>query len=400
MSVSSDLILVLNQEAIQRKSDGQHVINGTIGSMFTDEGLLPIQQYLRSILAKHTNDADLCYSSVSGEDSFARLSLDWFFGGFFDNLAKDGRLRCLGTMGGTGACAASIKAASKDGSVLLIPSLAWPNYQSIAFEYGTPFLFYNLVKSESLDLGGLEKQIFQLTAEHRNIALIVNDPCENPTGYSMNAKEWARLVDILNKAAKIVSVSLIADCAYIDYGKVDSKSIIAQSIKKLKGATASYLCLSFSKTLSFYGLRVGALAICSNTQIQTSFLYDDCIGFARAMWSVPNHMGINAVSEILSDEKAKSELIATIAGNKALLKKRADVFLSESNACQLRHYPYESGFFVSLPCDGKAIEAASLLRDKNIFVAPLSPDVIRVSLGCITTDEIQGLAVSIKQTLK
>lgn len=233
MSIPSDIILSLNQKAKQKESSGQSIINGTIGMMCADDGTLPIPPLIKEILSKHTTDADLCYSSVAGDDSFQQVVLEWFFGNGLDDLRKAGFLGCLGTIGGTGAVAASIKASSKNNSILLIPSLCWPNYQSIALQYSIPFYYYGLFQGNSIDLEGLQKQIDQVASDHRNLSLIINDPCENPTGYCMSEDEWERLICILNNASKKTNISLIMDCAYLDYGKPDSKRIISNSLKNL-----------------------------------------------------------------------------------------------------------------------------------------------------------------------
>ena len=49
------------------------------------------------------------------------------------------------------------------------------------------------------------------------LVMIINDPCHNPTGYSLTKEEWKEVVDFLNECSKTHKVVLLNDIAYIDF---------------------------------------------------------------------------------------------------------------------------------------------------------------------------------------
>jgi aromatic-amino-acid transaminase len=80
------------------------------------------------------------------------------------------------------------------------------------------------------------------------------------------------------------------------------------------------------------------------------------------------------------------------------VRKRASLFLSEAKECGLEIYPYDSGFFLSIPCQD-AFKASRKLTEENIFLAPTRPTSLRVSLSCLPTGKIHGLAAKIKKAM-
>jgi len=63
----------------------------------------------------------------------------------------------------------------------------------------------------------------------------------------------------------------------------------------------------------------------------------------------------------------------------------------------LVHYPYVSGFFVTIPVLQPKV-VFERLKAKDIFVVPLT-SAIRVALAAISVKEIEGLALKIKQEI-
>jgi len=72
----------------------------------------------------------------------------------------------------------------------------------------------------TFNLEGLFSKLYNIvdTCKNNKVLLIINDPCQNPSGYSMEMSEWHELIRILNKICKSgIDVYLIHDIAYIDY---------------------------------------------------------------------------------------------------------------------------------------------------------------------------------------
>lgn len=397
--IPSDIILTLNTEAQEKEKQGQSVLNGTIGMMYLDNGKLPVSQTIKKVLSSHTKDDDLTYSSVVGTKEYSDESIHWFFNDSFNDVQKQGKLKTIATMGGTGACTVAIHdACVEEKSVVLIPKLSWPNYDSIAYIYNIESDHYDNFDNGHLNINSLSELVEKYQKEHRNITIIINDPCQNPTGFTMSKDDWMNFSELIEKASQNGNISIIYDCAYIDFSNEQTKNIITESLIGLSEFSLIYICMSFSKTFSFYGLRIGALGILSSDPNLTEAGYSNSIVSARTIWSTPNHMAVNVVSELLTDTRCFKILRDEVDSNSRILKNRARIFFEEAYVSGLITYPYMFGFFVSIPCKD-SIKTANALRKRNVYIVPINENTLRVALSCIPTKQIYGLAKLIHDNL-
>jgi len=395
-NIPSDLILILNSKAKQAAKEGRKVVNGTIGMMSLDDGSLPLNQLIRDTLGRHTEDNDLIYSSVAGEEGYRTKLLSWFFEDALKEAEKNGNACTVATMGGTGALALAFKDGASDTKAgILLPRLSWPNYYAQASLFTDQVAFYqNYDEKGGFHIRDVEEKIQSLLERKERLLLVVNDPCENPTGYCLSAEEWKALVDLLN--AYHGKVRLILDSAYIDYAGAGTKKLIADSLLSLSPEVLTYICLSFSKTFSLYGLRIGALTLFSMDSSKSKAAFQAACKSARTLWSTGNHMAMNAVEDLLSREETVQELRKEVQRNREIVKNRAQIFCAEAESCSLSFYPYRFGFYLSLPCSD-ALSLSTQLMTKDIYLSPVASDVLRVALCCIPTPQVPGLARTIKE---
>jgi aromatic-amino-acid transaminase len=396
MPQKNDVILSLNQEAQELKKKGVDVTNGAIGMMYLDDGKLPVSADIRHLLSQHTEDQDLTYSSVGGVTDYLVSLRHWFLGDAFEEEAHSGSFLALGTPGGTGAVCLSFALSRGKKAAVLVPELGWPNYIGIAKGFGLDIQFYNLFAGTHFDLEGLKKNVQELLLRYDHLSLLVNDPCQNPTGYSLSHEEWEGIVRLLSEEGCRGKVDLIVDAAYIDFAPSALREGMISALKKLPKETLCYLCFSFSKTLSFYGLRIGALALYCKTQERLSQADDAALMEARALWSVPNHMAMNAIADLLGNPKTNEALHKEVAQNREIVAKRASIFFKEAAQEGLKPYPYVSGFFVTLAMED-AFSCALRLKEKHIFLAPVKDNALRLALCSLPTPKIPGLAKAIRE---
>jgi len=395
----NDLILQINHLSHEREKAGFDVINGSVGMMSLDDGSLPIAPEIRSVLARHLTDHDLVYSSVAGPKEYADAVRHWFLSTDFDEEARQGLFPIVATPGGTGALTLAFFASKTPHSILLFPSLDWPNYEAIAEGFQIDYASYDLYEEGRFALGKLEKQITSLLGNHDRVVLVINDPCENPTGYSLSASEWAGLRDLLKKKELRGQVELLVDVAYIDYAKEETRAAMKEAVKDVASETIVSFCFSFSKTFSFYGLRIGALAVYGKDRDSVERRTSLCIAEARALWSVPNHMAMNAVIDLVGRPETFSSLKKNVEVNRDIVARRATLFLGQARDVGLPYYPYKDGFFVTLAVPD-AFGLSEKLMAKDIFLVPVKSDGLRVALCALSERKLQGLAKAIKDTLE
>lgn len=396
--MEKDNVLLLNKLAKQREAEGHDVINGSIGMMYFDDGHLPKNLFIRETLSKHVNDDDLTYSSISGETEFRDLLAKWFFDGSFN----EDSIKTMGTQGGTGAVFLSSVQENlrNSNNILLFPNIGWPNYYGLATSYHFEYYQYPMFDDElHFNLKGILDLFDKYKKEGKHISFIINDPCHNPTGYSLSREEWDSLVDYLMNNMTFDAFTLIVDCAYLDFADKDIREYAINCIKKISHKFTVHMCLSCSKTFSLYGLRCGELvSICPNKEVLEDIM-DRTIKIARGAWSTPNHMAMNTVIDVLSSEKGRKELTEEIEECNRVIKNRADIFFKEAKEKGLVYLPYKKGFFVTLVCDN-AYQISEDLMEQDIFLAPISNKHLRVALCSIPTNKMIGLAKAIKEAME
>lgn len=390
-----DRLLLLNNLAKKREKEGYDVINGSIGMMYFDDAKLPKNTFIRNTLSRHINDNDLTYSSISGEDEFRTLFFNWFFK---DTFSKE-NVRTLTTQGGTGAifCSTVAENLIHKNNIYLYPDVGWPNYYGIASSYELDYIEYPIFNDNlEFNIAGILELFNKLLKENRHISFVINDPCHNPSGYSMNNKEWDLLVNFILSNCNTSNFALIVDCAYLDFADKDIREYAVKSIKRISGVTTVHLCLSSSKTFGFYGLRCGELvSISPNTKLLDE-LREKTIKVARGAWSTPNHMAINTLIEVLSSSIGREEVTNEIKECNNIIKERAKIVLTDSDKYNLKHFPYSKGFFITFVIDN-AIEVSDELVKEDIYLSPISEKHLRIALCSVPTYKLIGLMKKVKE---
>ncbi|WP_420812840.1 pyridoxal phosphate-dependent aminotransferase [Micromonospora zingiberis] len=151
------------------------------------------------------------------------------------------------TVGGTGAVAVALAAASSPATGIVVPDPAWPNYRILATRLGIPVHSYPQGGSGAgfADLARIEDG---LRAGARLV--VVNSPA-NPTGAVASGDALRSLVDLVRRH----DAYLLSDEAYesIVYAGGRAPSPLSH------GPDVTFCARTFSKTYSMTGLRVGAL---------------------------------------------------------------------------------------------------------------------------------------------
>lgn len=94
------------------------------------------------------------------------------------------------------------------------------------------------------------------------VLAIINDPCHNPTGYSLTNEEWKKLIAAINQLSKKGPFVLLDDIAYIDYSyNLDTCRNYMANFNDIGEDVMIIVAFSSSKTLTSYGLRCGAAVV-------------------------------------------------------------------------------------------------------------------------------------------
>src|SRR5262249_8528078 len=148
------------------------------------------------------------------------------------------------------------------GQAVLTTSFFWGPYQTLCDEGERRVSTFSMFAADgSLDVGALDRALASHITEQKRVLLFLNDPCHNPTGYSMRAEEWRAVVERLLARSSEAPITLLVDMAYFAYNAHDPRAFLKE-LRPLLGKVGLLFAWSASKTFTHYGLRVGAIVAC------------------------------------------------------------------------------------------------------------------------------------------
>jgi len=387
---SDDPIFALNKEATQRKARGESVVNATVGSLLHDDGKLAVLPTAARAVHDVPADEWAAYAPIAGAPDFlSAVTADLF--------ANEPQMKeyavAAATPGGTGALRHAIANYLEPGQSLLTTSFFWGPYQTLCDEadrkVATFSMFSGKGENATLDIDALDKALTARVMDQQRVLLFLNDPCQNPTGYSMRPAEWRQVVERLVVHASEAPVTLLVDMAYFAYAKNDDPRAFLAELRPLLGKVGLLFAWSASKTYTHYGLRVGALVACipdakERAATEAAFSYS-----CRGAWSNCTRGGMKAITRLL----VEPELRAAADKERAELKKLLDARVAAFNEHAPKHgleYPrYEGGFFVTVFADD-AQERAVRMKEKGVFVVP-QKGALRVALCSVAEKDVPRL---------
>jgi len=387
---------------LKKTTDNSKIINSTIGTFFDDNENLLIFDTVEKIY-KELPPVDIFgyASGVSGSAEYKEAVKKDILSNHLDLFTQTKTyIDVTATAGGTGAIHNTFKGYAEEGDTILLPNFMWEAYINLSQANNLNYQTYNLFSNNSFDLKDFSEKILTLIKKQKKIIIVINDPCQNPTGYSLSFEEWESVIEILKKASSYGEVVLLNDIAYIDYdfrGKELSRkhfSLFANLPKNI----LVILAYSMSKSFTCYGLRSGAqIAISSSQEVIEEFSYSSEF-LCRTSWSNISKGGMSILSEVFNNDNYLNEIDTNRLEWVKLLKERAKVFLENAEKENLNHCPFKGGFFITIPISEHKEKILKYLIEKNIFVLPLK-NGIRVAICSVPTEKLKKLPKEIKKAI-
>ena len=393
-------IITLGAIAKEEKKKDPSVINATIGMYYSEDGKLVTYDSVNKALNSLTDDEKYAYASTPGSATFHEALKRWVFREYYDEFMEKTFTAVMATPGGSGAISNTFSNYLNENDKALLPSYMWGNYKQFAYENYASYETYELFKDDKLNLDDIKAKMLKHKKEQGRVLLVINDPCQNPTGYTMTNEEWQELVKIINDiSADGTPVVLLHDMAYIDY---DYRGFEAtrnnlRLYQKLNKSVLVVLAFSGSKTLALYGVRIGAqIAISTNKENVDDFARANKFS-SRAKWSNTTNLGANLIAKVILDNNYRTKFEEELDVARGILVTRAKTFIEEANKVGLKTLPFKCGFFVTIPCDNPD-EVYKRLVEKKIHIIPMG-NVIRVTISAISIDDCKKLPRLIKEAM-
>jgi aromatic-amino-acid transaminase len=284
-------------------------INLSIGIYFDDDGHIPVLGCVRDAEAQLlAESAAKPYLPIEGAPACRRAVQQLLFGA--DHEAVRGNriatLQTVGSSGGLKVGADFLKRWFPDSQVW-VSDPTWDNHRSMfegaGFTVNT-YPYYDAATG-GLNFDGMLATLRTLPA--RSIVLL-HACCHNPTGVDLTKAQWEQLIPVLRERELLPYL----DLAYQGYG--DGIEADAFAVRALADAKLSFfIANSFSKSMSLYGERAGALSVVCPSADEAALALGQLKATVRRNYSSPPiHAGM-VVAKVLGEPALRAAWEADVA---------------------------------------------------------------------------------------
>jgi aromatic-amino-acid transaminase len=295
-----DPILSLN-EAFQ-KDPRTAKINLSIGIYFDDDGRIPmLDSVRRAELAVVEQAGARPYLPMEGAANF-RTEVGKLLFGADSAVLREQRVATIqgvGSSGGLKVGADFLKRYFPD-SAIYLSDPTWDNHRAVFEGSGIECRTYPYYDPET---GGLrfDDMLQALSEAPARSIVLLHACCHNPTGVDLTQLQWDALIPVLQERELIAFL----DLAYQGYG--DGLEADTFAVRALAEAGLSFLVAnSFSKNMSLYGERCGALSVVCPDAAQAVNVLGQLKFTIRRNYSNPPQHGGQVVAKVLSDPQLRS----------------------------------------------------------------------------------------------
>ncbi|MDN3919432.1 aromatic amino acid transaminase [Roseateles violae] len=302
---AGDPILSLN-EAFQ-KDPRAGKVNLSIGIYFDDAGTIPmLDSVRRAELAVVAEAGARPYLPMEGAANFRSAVQALLFGA--DNPVRERTvtIQSVGSSGGLKVGADFIKRYFPD-SAIYVSDPTWDNHRAVFEGSGIAVKTYPYYDPATggVRFADMLAAIAQLPA--RSVVLL-HACCHNPTGVDLTQAQWTELIAVLKQRELLPFL----DLAYQGYG--DGIEEDAFAVRALAAAGLSFFVAnSFSKSMSLYGERCGALSVVCPDAAQAANVLGQLKFMIRRNYSNPPLHGGQLVARVLSDPALRAQWESEVA---------------------------------------------------------------------------------------
>jgi aromatic-amino-acid transaminase len=388
--LGDDEIFALHRLAMERAAKGESILNSTLGTLATEDGQLAVMPSVLETMARLQGPVTAGYAPVAGKPDYLRAVIkDVFADGPLARQAVSAAVP-----GGTGAIYQAVVNFLEPGQKLLATNFHWGPYPGIARNLGRDFeKFQMFTEDGAFDVEALTAAVDRHIESQGRVLVVLNFPCHNPTGYSLDSDEWRATCDVLRAAGERAPVTVLFDIAYFWFARDDAKTWV-DWVPALLESTTVLVAWTASKSYCQYGSRTGAIIGLHRDpaeldQIRNAFGYT-----CRGTWSNCNHLGQLAATELIMDPELNARWAAERDALVELLDDRIVIFNDLAAKAELRMPRYKNGFFL-IAYTPDAERTASAMRDVGVFVLPI-PGAVRVALCHTPKKDLPRLVDALK----
>jgi aromatic-amino-acid transaminase len=291
-------------------------VNLGVGVYYDDNGKLPLLQCVQKaeekMMAAHAARGYLPIDGIAAYDAAVKSLV---FGSDSEPV-KSGRVATVQALGGTGGLRVGADFLKKlnPGAKVLISDPSWENHRALFTQAGFPVETYPYYDAAKRDVN-FDGMLTALGTAPAGTIVVLHACCHNPTGYDLTPAQWDQVVAAV-KARKLVA---FLDMAYQGFGAGITEDGLAVQ-KFLASGEQFFVSTSFSKSLSLYGERVGALSVLCQDKEEAARVLSQLKIVIRTNYSNPPTHGGQIAATILNTPELRALWEQELAGMRSRIK--------------------------------------------------------------------------------
>ncbi len=304
---AGDPILGLN-DAFQ-KDPRPHKVNLSIGIYFDDQGRIPVLASVREAEAQMlAATSTKSYLPIEGDATMRRAVQALLFGADHPALAE-GRVATIQSVGSSGGLKVGADFIKRwlPGVEAWVSDPTWDNHRAMFEGAGIAVHSYPYYDAKT---GGLQFDAMCATLRTlpRGSIVLLHACCHNPTGVDLTPAQWGELVPLLAERGLLPWL----DLAYQGYG--DGIEQDAHAVRQMADAGLTFIVAnSFSKSMSVYGERAGALSFVCADRAEAELVLGQLKATVRRNYSNPPLHAAGIVGRVLTDARLRPMWEAEVA---------------------------------------------------------------------------------------
>ncbi|HMN75115.1 MAG TPA: amino acid aminotransferase [Burkholderiaceae bacterium] len=292
---AGDPILSLN-DAFQ-KDPRPHKINLSIGIYFDDAGRIPTLESVRRAERQIVEAGGAKpYQPIEGAAN-CRAEVQKLLFGADHEAVRGGRTATIQSVGSSGSLRVGADFIHRyfPDSAVWVSDPTWDNHRAMFEGAGLAVHTYPYYDPAT---GGVrfDAMLDALRTIPKRSVVLLHACCHNPTGVDLTHGQWQALIPLLRERELLPYL----DLAYQGYG--EGIAADAWAPRALADAGLSFfIANSFSKSMSLYGERCGALSVCCANADEAERVLGQLKFTVRRNYSSPPIFGGQIVARVLGD---------------------------------------------------------------------------------------------------
>jgi aromatic-amino-acid transaminase len=271
-------------------------VNLGVGVYYDDNGKVPLLECVREVESERSaSGKPWPYLPIDGLAAYDKAVQALVFGA--DSAAlKEGRIVTVQALGGTGGLklGADFLKRLLPNSEVWISDPSWENHQAIFEAAGfkvRAYPYYD-AKTHGVNFKGM---LEALQAMAPGSIVVLHACCHNPTGVDLEQDHWKSVLEVVRARGLVPFL----DLAYQGFADgIDADAYAARLFAS--SMTPVFLSSSFSKSVSLYGERIGALSVVAASTDEAKRVLSQVKRVIRTNYSNPPTHGGELVARILS----------------------------------------------------------------------------------------------------